>query len=225
MVGHHLARARYLEERLDQLLDQGLRQYVLLGAGMDSFALRRPELADRLTVFEVDHPGTQRRKRARLKKLAVTEPAHVRYLPVDFETEALREALLGGGFRRDALTLFGWMGVAPYLTEESILSTLRDAAACSSSGSEIVLDTLDRGALTDDRRSRVDRRFFRAAKRMGEPMISGFDPPDVDKLLAAAGLEAVEVVTPEAFRERWFAGRPDRLRPWERVYVVRARVL
>jgi methyltransferase (TIGR00027 family) len=224
MVAHHLARARYVEERLDQLVDQGLRQYVLLGAGLDSFAFRRPDLADRVAVFEIDHPGTQARKRRRLRKLGWKEPSNVTYLAVDFEREALRDALARGGFKRGELTLFAWMGVLPYLTEESITSTLQDVAARSAPGSEIAFDTLDRAAFPEGRATRAGRNMFRAAERMGEPMITGFDPPEIREQLAATGFETLDVVTPEMFKERWFAGRPDRLAPWAYVYVVRARV-
>ena len=224
MVAHHLARSRYVEERLDQLLDEGLGQYVLLGAGMDSFAFRRPDLVDRVAVFEVDHPGTQKRKRERLRKLGLAEPSHVTYLAVDFETEVLRDALTRSGFNREDLSLFAWMGVMPYLTEESIMSTLKDVVERAAPGSEIVFDTLDRAAFTRGKDTLIGRRMFRAGVRMGEPMITGFDPDEIRELLAAAGLETLEIVTPEAFRELWFAGRADGLAPWEHVYVVRARV-
>ncbi len=224
MIAHHLARARYVEERLDQLTGEGLAQYVLLGAGMDSFVFRRPDLADTLTVFEIDHPGTQKRKRRRLGKLGWREPSHVRYVAVDFETEALRDALMRSDFNRGQLSLFAWMGVIPYLTPESIVATLKDVAECAAPGSEIVFDTMDRAALTDGKDTPGGRRMFRAAARMGEPMITGFDPPEISQLLAAAGFETLEIVTPEAFTKLWFEGRSDGLVPWEWVYVVRARV-
>ena len=224
MVAHHLARSRYIEERLDQLLDEGLKQYVLVGAGMDSFAFRRPDLANRLTIFEVDHPGTQERKRKRLRRLGRSEPSHVRYVTVDFETGSLRDALTRSGFNREPLSLFGWMGVMPYLTEASIVSTLQGMANSAAPGSEIVFDTLDRAALDEGKASVSGRKMFRAAERMGEPMVSGFDPPEVDELLIAAGLRMLEVVTPAEFARLWFEGREDRLAPWDYVYVVRAQV-
>ena len=224
MVAIHLARSRYVEERLDQLVDDGPAQYVLLGAGMDSFALRRPDLADRLTVFEIDHPGTQRRKRKRLRKLGLSEPSNVKYVEVNFETEALRDALTRSGFDKGKLSLFAWMGVMPYLTQESIVSTFRDVAERATPGSEIVFDTLDRAAFTKGKDTLLGRRSFRMAEKWGEPMITGFDPPEIRQLLTETGLEVLEVVTPEAFTDRWFAGRSDGLVPWEYVYVVRARV-
>ena len=208
---------------MDQLVAEGLGQYVLLGAGMDSFAFRRPDLADRLSVFEIDHPGTQGRKRERLRKLARAEPAHVTYLAVDFETEVLRDALTRSGFSSEDLTLFAWMGVMPYLTEESIVTTLKDVAQVVAAGSEIVFDTLDSSAFTTGKDTMVGRKMFQATEKMGEPMISGFDPPELSRLLAGAGFEMVEVVTAEAFARLWFEGRPDLPGPWEHMYVVRAR--
>ena len=224
MVAHHLARARYVEELLDAMLSEGLEQYVLLGAGMDSFAFRRLDLTERLTVFEIDHPGTQAKKRSRLRKLGWPEPRHVRYVPVDFETQNLREEMMQGGLDDGKLTLVAWMGVAPYLTEESIANTLKDVAIVTPPGSEIVFDTLDGTAVTTGRDSVVGRRMFRAAKWMGEPMISGFDPPEISRILNEAGFEMVEVVSPDAFARLWFDGRSDLPPPWEHVYVVRARV-
>jgi methyltransferase (TIGR00027 family) len=224
MVGHHLARARYVEERLDVLRQDGLRQYVLLGAGMDSFALRRPELSSELAVFEVDHPGTQSWKRARLEKLGHGEPSHVEYVGVDFETESLAEGLQRSDFNREALTLFAWMGVIPYLTEESIIATLRDVAMNAPSGSELVFDTLDRAAFVEGKKKPVGRKMFAATEKWGEPMLTGYDPPELEGLLAEAGLTLVEVMSPAEFTDRWFSERADRLEPWEHMYVVRARV-
>ena len=224
MVAHHVARSRYLEGRLDQLVEKGLAQYVLLGAGMDSFAFRRQDLAQRLTIFEVDHPGTQSRKRQRLRKVGHSEPSHVRYVPVDFEAEALRDALTRSGFNSAELTLFAWMGVMPYLTKESIVSTLRDIAERAAPESEIVFDTLDRAARTTGKTTVVGRKIFRATERMGEPMMSGFDPPEIDHLLTSTGFKMLEVMTAEGFAQLWFAGRSDLPDPWEHMYVVRAAV-
>jgi len=224
MVGHHLARARYVEDRVDELLSEGLGQYVLLGAGMDSFALRRPDLASQLKVFEVDHPGTQAWKRARLERLNQDEPSHVEYVGVDFEKESLADGLRHSGFDGESLSLFAWMGVIPYLTEESIAATLRDLAANAPSGSELVFDTLDRAVFAEGREKPVSRKMFAATEKWGEPLLTGFDPPELDALLAAAGLSLVEVRSSAEFTDQWFSGREDGLEPWEHMYVARARV-
>ncbi len=128
------------------------------------------------------------------------------------------------GFNSGKLTLFAWMGVMPYLTEESIVSTLKDVVERAALGSEIVFDTLDRAAFKKGKETLIGRRMFRVAEKWGEPMLSGFDPPEISQLLTAAGFEVLEVVTPEAFRDLWFEGRSDGLAPWEHIYVVRARV-
>ena len=141
---------------------------------------------------------------------------------MDFETEALRDALTRSGFNSEKLTLFAWMGVMPYLTEESIVSTLRDIAECAVSGSEIVFDTLDRAAFTTGKNTVVGRKMFRATERMGEPMVSGFDRPEISQMLASNGFTMLEIMTAEAFGKLWFANRADLPGPWEHMYAVRA---
>ncbi|MCA9240328.1 MAG: class I SAM-dependent methyltransferase [Planctomycetales bacterium] len=222
MVAHHLARARYVEERLERLEREGLRQYVLLGAGMNSFVLRRTRLARRLAVLEIDHPATQARKRARLKQLGHTAPATLEYLGVDFEKESLAEGLDRSGFDSDALCLFSWMGVVPYLTKKSFETTLRDITAQSTPGSEVVFDTLDRAVFHEARNNPIVRRMREVTRRCGEPLVSGYDPQDMATLLGRCGLRILEVVTAADFTARWFARRKDGLRPWEHIYVVRA---
>ena len=143
---------------------------------------------------------------------------------MDFETQALADALTRSGFDNGELSFFAWLGVLPYLTRKSIVATLEDIASCALPGSEIVFDTLDQASLTTGKNTRVGGRMFRAAARIGEPMITGFDSAEIHQLLEAAGFETLDVVTPQAFTKRWFEDRPDGLAPWEYVYVVRARV-
>ena len=224
MIGHHVARSRYVEERLDKLVAEGFTQYVLLGAGMDSFAFRRPELEEKLTVYEIDHPGTQMRKHKRIQKLGITVPANVKYVPVDFEKDFLSEKLLAAGFQTNKKTLFAWLGVVPYLTEESILGTLKDISKITVTGSELIFDTLYRSAFTKGKGTMTGKKLFRPTRKKGEPMISGHDPEDLKKLLPEAGFELTGVVSPEDFTRMWFNGRKDALKPWKYSYVVRARV-
>lgn len=143
LTAHNLVRSQYVEARLDKLLDAGLEQYVILGAGMDSFALRRKDLTERLVVFEIDHPRTQAAKRQRIAAMGWSEPDNVTYVPIDFERQTLLEALNQTGFDGGKLTLFSCMGVIQYLTEESIVATMADVAAAAASGSEIAFNTLE----------------------------------------------------------------------------------
>lgn len=134
-----LIRARFAEDELLAAVERGTAQYVILGAGLDTFAYRCPDLADRLTIFEVDHPATQTRKRARLDEAGIAEPAHVRYVPIDFNEQSLAECLAAAGLRRDAPAFFSWLGVIYYLQLEPIRETLRFIADHGSRG-QVVFD-------------------------------------------------------------------------------------
>jgi len=222
MIAHHVARSRYTEERLDELIKKGFTQYVLLGAGMDSFVFRRPELSAKLTVYEIDHPGTQAKKRQRMKKLGLAEPANVNYIPVDFEKDSLTEKLAGAGFNKNEKTLFAWLGVVPYLTEPAIRSTLKELSTLAASGSELIFDTMYRDALTRGKGTITGKKLFRLTEKKGEPMITGYDPDELKKLLPETGFQLAEVVSPDDFIDKWFTRRKDGLKPWKYVYVARA---
>ena len=123
-------RARMTEEVVEGAAGEGFRQYVILGAGLDSFAYRRPDLLDRLRVYEVDHPASQAWKQDRLVELGVARPANLVYAPVDFETQTLREGLQTAGFDFGAPAVFSWIGVTVYLTLAAIEATLETVATC-----------------------------------------------------------------------------------------------
>jgi methyltransferase (TIGR00027 family) len=131
-------RARYAEDVVEQAAGGGLGQYVILGAGLDSFAYRRADLLDRLRVFEVDHPATQEWKRRRLTAIGVALPAGLVFAPVDFERQTLREGLERAGFDFGLPAIFSWIGVTMYLTLDAIHGTLVTVARCAA-GSRLVL--------------------------------------------------------------------------------------
>jgi len=132
-------RNRYAEDLLRTAIARGTRQYVLLGAGLDSFAHREPALASELAVFEVDHPSSQRAKRAILAELAAPAVPSLVYVPADFESETLADELRRAGFRRDLPAFFSWLGVTVYLDEAAIFSTLEFVRHCAT-GTEIVFE-------------------------------------------------------------------------------------
>jgi methyltransferase (TIGR00027 family) len=132
-----LVRQRYAEDELATAVERGVEQYVILGAGLDSFAYRRPDLATILRVFEVDHPATQQWKRARLQELSVHLPSNLTFIPLDFEQHTLADGLPAGGHRPELPTFFSWLGVTQYLTAEAVFTTLRYVASLAP-GSEIV---------------------------------------------------------------------------------------
>jgi methyltransferase (TIGR00027 family) len=132
-------RQRYTEDELGKTLERGVTQYVILGAGLDSFAYRQPDLAGILQVFEVDHPAVQQWKQGRLQELNITIPGNLTFVPVDFEQQTLADGLRAGGYRSELPGFVSWLGVMPYLTEAAVFETLRYVASLAP-GSEIVFE-------------------------------------------------------------------------------------
>jgi methyltransferase (TIGR00027 family) len=182
------ARSRFAEEALAGAVACGLRQAVVLGAGLDTFALRNPY--DQLRVFEVDHPATQAWKRRRLFEAGLAVPSSLTFVPVDFERESLAERLATNGFDARAPAFFFWLGVVPYLTRDSILATLRFIAEIP--GGEVVFDYSE--PLEDypsERRGGVEALIERTAAA-GEPMIFFPQPAGLARDLRALGFDEVE---------------------------------
>jgi methyltransferase (TIGR00027 family) len=204
-----VARARYVEDLLEQRAAEGVVQYVILGAGLDTFAQRRPELGPRLTVFEVDQPGPQEWKRRRLGELGLGVPSYLRLVPVDFERgDAWSERLTASGFDPKKPTFVASTGVSMYLTKEAIAATLREAH-----GSTFVMSFMLPIELAEpDVRPGIEA-AARGARANGTPFISFFTPEEMLALARACGFRDVEHVSAAALGERYFANRSDRLRP------------
>jgi methyltransferase (TIGR00027 family) len=201
-------RARLAEDVVERAVAAGTRQYAILGAGLDSFAYRRPDLLVRLRVFEVDHPASQAWKRERLAELGVSLPANLVFAPVDFETETLRAGLLAAGFDFAAGAVFSWIGVTMYLTLTAIEATLETVAACPP-GSRIVLTyNLPPSVLQDQGRA-IGSRMSRMAGEMGEPWISFFTPVEAEALVLRCGFGEVDHFGPAEAIRTYFASRPD----------------
>jgi methyltransferase (TIGR00027 family) len=161
-------RSRYTEDELSKALARGIKQYVILGAGLDSFAYRRRDLADVLRVFEVDHPATQQWKRGRLQELGIELPPNLTFIPLNFEQQTVTAALQAGGYRPEEPAFFSWLGVIGYLTEEATFKTLREVVAAAP-GSEIVFGYGVQEALLDEE-SRQMRTLVKAGlPRKGSP--------------------------------------------------------
>ena len=204
-----LGRARYAEDNLEQAVKEGVKQYVILGAGMDTFAARRRDLVKHLEVFEVDHPATQAHKRQRLLAAGQEPPVQQHFIPVDFSQENLAEVLKRAAYRSQAPSFFSWLGVTYYLTREALFTTFRAIAASAPSGSPIIFDYLDTEALVPERAARRVNIMVEIVKRVGEPMITGFDPRTLAADLAGVGLRLQEDIGPADIQKRFFAGRPD----------------
>jgi methyltransferase (TIGR00027 family) len=199
--GFLAARSRFAEEELAKACAHGVRQYVVLGAGLDTFACRNP-FAD-LQVFEVDFPDTQAWKRARLRHAGIAIPPSLRFAPVDFERHSLEDGLRLAGFRRDAPAFFSWLGVVPYLTRAAAFATLRLIAALPK-GSGVVFDySIPRELMSERERDAFDELAARVA-RAGEPFRSSYDPAQLDHDLRALGFSEIEDLDVAAIRARWF---------------------
>jgi methyltransferase (TIGR00027 family) len=215
LLRHHaapasvLCRARYAEDRLFEAIGRGVAQYVMVGAGLETFALRHPDLVDRLHVFEVDHPATQAFKRQALERAGLAAPSNLHFVAADFETETVAEALRRSSFRADLPTVFSWQGVVVYLTLPAIRETLRSLRGVSAPGSLLVLSYLDADAFRPERASPRVRQMIDAARVIGEPYITGFDLSGLTAELTAARFELVEDVDSAEQQRRYFSQRTD----------------
>lgn len=208
-----VARARFIDDLVVEQADRGVTQYVILGAGLDSFAQRRPEIASRLTVFEVDPPGPQAWKRRRLIELGFGVPDWLRFVPVDFEAgESWREKLVTSGFDASRPAIVVSTGVSMYLTREANAATLREVAAFAP-GSIFAMTFLLPLELADpDVRPGLEM-AEKGARASGTPFISFFTPSEIQALAREAGFKEARHVSAADLTRRYFANRPDGLRP------------
>lgn len=217
------ARSRYAEDELARGVAQGVRRYVVLGAGLDTFACRNPYPAGTLRVFEVDHPATQSWKRARMAEAGIPIPAGLAFVPVDFETQALGTELSRAGCDPRLPTFFSWLGVTPYLTDDAVMATLRFIASAPA-GSGVVFDYVIPPALVPpDQRSIFEALMARVAAA-GEPWRTFFDPEVLAGDLRAMGFGQVEECGADEINARYFGNRPDGLRVGSAARLVTARV-
>ena len=208
-----VARARFIEDLVEEQIARGVGQYVLLGAGLDTFALRRPELAARLLVFEIDRPGPQAWKRKRLVDLGFGVPAFLRLVAVDFESgDGWWERLAASGFDAGLPALVASGGVSMYLTPEANAATLRQVAALAP-GSTLAMPFMLPIELADPEVRPGIERAVAGARANGTPFLSFFTPEEMLTLARAAGFREVQHVSAAALAQRYFAGRTDGLRP------------
>lgn len=208
-----VARARFIEDLVVEQAGHGVRQYVILGAGLDTFAQRRPEVAARLTVFEVDQPGTQAWKRQRLIELGFGIPDWLRLVPVDFEAGgSWWHQLLASGFDDGRPAVVVSTGVSMYLTKDAIAATLRQVAALARE-STFVMSFLLPIELADPEVRPGLEAAVRGARASGTPFISFFTPAEMTAMAREAGFKQARHVSAAALGERYFAGRSDGLRP------------
>ena len=218
-----LVRSRYLEDEVEEAVARGVSQYVILGAGLDSFAYRRSDLAKVLRVFEVDHLATQVWKKSRLQEAGIVLPSNLSFVPVDFEKNSLIDNLRTNGYQTSAPGIFSWLGVTMYLTSDAIFGTLRAIAALKP-GTEIVFEYNLLKELLDERGQRIHAALTAFAAARGEPHKSFFEPANLAEQVRKLGFAEVSDVGPGEAESRYFAGSSDDLRPLVFVHLMRAQV-
>ena len=207
---HVVLRSRFAEDRLAEAVGRGITQYVLLGAGLDTFAFRQPRWARSLRILEVDQPSTQLLKRQFMDAADLSPPANVSYVSIDLERESLREALLSHGLTLDAQTFFSWFGLTRHSQEAAIDAVLRYVAGFPA-GSEIVLTFAQPSEQKSDGGS-------------NEPMISLFTPAAMEIKLRRAGFGSIDFLSPKESEIRYFSQRPRDLPVPQRTTIVAALV-
>src|SRR5499425_2312271 len=184
------ARSRIAEDALSRAVERGIRQIVILGAGLDTFALRNPHGSRQIRIYEVDHPATQAWKRQRLAEAQLALPRWLIFVPVDFERDALGEMLVGAGFQQNSPAFFTWLGVVPYLTLDAIGSTLDYMASIQDS--EVVFDYMEPPqGFSEEMREFVTKRTEQLEK-IGERWASRFEPAGIAAILRSHGFSDIE---------------------------------
>jgi methyltransferase (TIGR00027 family) len=217
---HVVLRSRYAEDSLHEAVVSGVHQYVILGAGFETFAYRQPAWADPLRIFEVDHPASQRAKMKRLRLAGVSLPPNLEFVSADFETTSLRDILSHSSLDFTAPAFFSCLGVLVYLAEESAKAIFQVTASFPKL-SEIVF-TFSQGNLAsrDERGSRPS--LAESAAAVGEPWRSYHDPDVLRRELFEIGFSGVSFLSPQEAKDRYYRDRCDGLPPPRRISIARA---
>ncbi|MGD0305953.1 MAG: class I SAM-dependent methyltransferase [Candidatus Acidiferrales bacterium] len=195
------ARSRVAEDALSAAVEKGVRQIVILGAGLDTFALRNPHAAQQVRIYEVDHPATQAWKRQLLAEAQIALPPWLVFVPVDFEQNDLGEKLAAAGLQQNSPAFFTWLGVVPYLTEDAIGRTLDYISSIQNS--EVVFDYMEpAGAFSEELRQLENQRAEQLEK-IGERSATRFDPAGLATLLRSHGFRAIQDINFQQIASRF----------------------
>jgi methyltransferase (TIGR00027 family) len=214
------ARSRIAEDALARAVERGVRQIVILGAGLDTFALRNPHGARQIRIYEVDHPATQEWKRQRLAEAQIALPPWLNFVPGDFERDDVGEKLAAAGFQQNSPAFFTWLGVVPYLTEDAIGRTLDYMSSIRNS--EVVFDYMEPEAFSEELRQLENERTEQL-KKMDERSLSRFEPGGMAAILRSHGFCTIEDLDFQEIASR-FGRAVQGLAPGQLgVHVVHAR--
>lgn len=216
-----LSRSRYTEDHLKAAIRKGVKQYVILGAGMDTFAFRNPELQD-VQIFEIDHPATQDFKRKRLADLGWNIPPNLHFIPVDFTIQKLDTELTNTSYDPKAPTFFSWLGVIHYLPRDAAFHTLREITEISPAGSKIIFDYWDNDAFIPEKAAPRVNIMQAMLHQAGEPMVTRLNPSTLASELELVGLRLVEHLSPSDIQNIYFQNRSDDYYAYEHAYFVKA---
>ena len=222
-----VVRSRFTEDCLAEAVAAGVRQYVILGAGLDTFAYRQPSWPEQLRIFEVDHPATQQWKRAHLAQRGIERPGNLEFCPIDFEKRALAEGLAASAFDPQVPTFFSWLGVTMYLTRSAIEATLRFVLSLPRQ-SEIVFNFSPTRECVSPAEAalwaEVAAFLGPLLRAHGEPPITQFAAEELQDWLARLGFAQLCFLSAELATARYFAGRRDGLRALQTLQLLRATV-
>jgi len=219
-----IIRTRYSEDALQAAVRRGVRQYLIIGAGFDSFSLRQPAFARDLEVYEIDHPATQDLKRRRLDECGIKLPNNVHLISADLANEALGSVLARSPFRTNETAFVSLLGVTLYLARETNLATFRAIASSTAPGSELVFTYVEQSEFEANRTSGSFGKVQTSAAALGEPWVSGFEPARLAEDLHGTGLNLLEDLNGAQMRARYGQGRVDNLRPEPTAHIARAQV-
>lgn len=207
-----VARARFIEDLMIEQSKQGIQQYVILGAGLDSFAQRRPDIVSKLRVYEIDKPDTLIWKQQRLIELGFDVPGYLHFVPVNFETGSWWEQLLKAGFDAGEPAVVACTGVSLYLTREAIGATLSQIAALAP-GSTLAMTFYLPMELLDEEDKPMQEIAEKGARKAGTPFVSFFTPNEILHLAREAGFKEAKTISTKDMEQYYFANRTDNLLP------------
>jgi methyltransferase (TIGR00027 family) len=195
------ARSRIAEDALSTAVQRGIRQIVILGAGLDTFALRNPHRAREIRIYEIDHPATQAWKRERLDEAQIALPRWLTLVPVDFEQDDVGEKLAAAGFQQNSPAFFTWLGVVPYLAENAIGRTL--GYMSSIQNSEVVFDYMEPPEAFSEELRQLEKERTEQLKKIDEPSVSRFEPADIEAILRSHGFRVIEDISFQEIASRF----------------------
>jgi methyltransferase (TIGR00027 family) len=195
------ARSRIAEDALSRAVERGIRQIVILGAGLDTFALRNPHSAQQIRIYEVDHPATQASKRQRLAEAQIALPPWLIFVPVDFEQDDVAEKLVAAGFQQNSPAFFTWLGVVPYLTQGAIARTLDYMSSVPNA--EVVFDYMEPPEAFSEELRQMEKARVEQLEKIGERSASRFEPAGIAAILRSHGFCAIEDISFQEIASRF----------------------